>query len=408
MKILFLTHSFPYPPDEGIKIVCYNLIKELSKRHSVTLLSFINLEKEKDYISVIKNFCERIETVEHNVPKSPVKRIYNILFQKYPFCIYQFYSDKFTQKLIQLTSEEKFDVIHFDFVNTSFYRSFIQDIPGIFFPHDAMSMLFYRNATIEGNIFNKLYFWSQYKKMVSYEKENIPKFKKTVVVSPKDMNWLLNIDKNFDIIVIPNGVDANYFKPMDEKDDYPSVIFRGIMNFYPNIDSVIYFAKEILPIIRKEIPDLKFYIVGPNPTAQIKKLAKNPLNIVTGYVEDIRPYIWRTTVNICPMRIGSGIKNKILEAMAMEKSTVTTSIGVEGIPDVTDGENILVADTPEEFAKKTILLLKDEILRKKIGKNGREFVMKNYTWEKVAKKFEEVYKEAILKHGKEIASLCSQ
>ncbi|MFN3966973.1 MAG: glycosyltransferase [Endomicrobiia bacterium] len=394
MNILFLTHSFPYPPDEGIKLMSYNLLKEFSKRHTVTLLSFIWSDDEKKYIPEISKFCKRVEVVKHKIPKSFIRRFYNIFFQKEPFCVHQFYSEEFKEKLKKIISNQKFDIVHFDFVNTSFYRNFLLDIPAIFFPHDAMSMLFYRNIEKEKNIFRKLYTYSQYKKMLYYEKEIMPKFEKTVVVSPKDKEWLLSLNSNFDIEVIPNGVDANYFHPLNIEEDYPSVIFRGIMSFLPNIDAAVYFADKILPIIQKEIPNLKYYIVGPNPDEKIKKLSSEN-NIVTGYVEDIRPYIAKSTVNVCPMRIGSGIKNKILEAMAMAKPTVATSIAIEGIPDVTDGENILIADTPEEFAKKVILLIKDENLRKKIGKNAREFVIKNYTWEKAAEKFENVYKEVI-------------
>ena len=402
MNILFLTHSFPYPPNEGIKLMSYYLLKELSKKNSITLLSFVWSDEEKSYIPEIRKFCQKIEIVEHKIPKSFLKRLWNTFFQKKPFCVYQFYSKNFEKKLKEIITAEKFDIIHFDFINTSFYRNSISNIPSVFFPHDAMSMLFFRNIKAERNIFRKFYTYTQYKKMSQYEKEIIPKFDKTIVVSPKDRNWLLSINSNFDIEIIPNGVDAEYFYPFNIEEDFPSVIFRGIMDFVPNVDAAVYFAKEIFPLIQKEIPNVKYYIVGPNPAKKIKQIVSEK-TIITGYVEDIRPYIAKTTVNVCPMRIGSGIKNKILEAMAMAKPTVATSIAIEGIPDVTDGENILIADTPKEFAKKVILLIKDESLRKKIGENAREFVMKNYTWKKSAEKFEDIYKQAISNYRKEIA-----
>jgi len=396
MKILFLTHSFPYPPNEGIKLMSYNLLKELSKRHTVTLLSLIESEEEKKYIPQVEKFCQQIETIVHKVSKSPFRRFWNIFFQKKPFCVYQFYSRSFLKKLKRIISEEKFDILHFDFVNTSFYCNFVSGIPTVFFPHDAMSMLFFRNIGKEKNFFRQFYTYAQWKKMVRYEREIIPKFGKTAVVSLIDKEWLCNsLGSNFDISIIPNGVDSEYFKPLQIEEDFPSVIFRGIMNFFPNVEAAIYFAKKILPLIRKEIPNTKYYVIGKNPTREVKQLALDPLNIVTGYVEDIRPYVAKSTVNVCPMRIGSGIKNKILEAMAMTKPTVATSLACEGIPEATDGGNILIADTPEEFAEKVILLLKNEILRKKIGKNGRKFVLEKYTWQGAAEKFEKLYEEAI-------------
>jgi len=403
MKILFITHSFPYPPDEGIKLMSYNLLKEFSKRHSVILLSLLFSNEEKNYVHEMEKFCKRVEIVKHRIPRSLFKRLWNIFFQKEPFCAYQFYSKEFAQKLSKLLKDENFDIIHFDYL-TSVYRKLANNLPAVFFPHDALSMLFKRNIKGEKNIFRKFYIYTQWKKMVCYEKENIPKFEKTVVVSPKDREWLLAINSEFDISVIPNGVDCEYFKPMQIEEDYPfkvnsqgepSVIFRGVMNFVPNIDAALYFAKDILPLIRQKVPNLKYYIVGTNPSREIKKLTSDPLTIVTGYVDDIRSYIARATVNICPMQIGSGIKNKILEAMAMEKPTVATSLACDGIPNAKDGENILIANTPKDFAEKVILVIKDENLCKKIGKNGRQFVQKNYTWVNTAYQFEKVYQEAI-------------
>jgi len=396
MKILFIAHSFPYPPDEGIKLMSYNLIKQFSKNHTVTLLSLIEDETEINYIPKISNYCKRIEVVVNKIPQSQFLRLWNIFFQSYPFCIYQFYSKEFINKLRLLIENEPFDILHFDFVNTSIYRDFINiKLPSIYFPHDAMSMLFKRNITKEKNIFRKIYTYAQYKKMLSYESKIIPKFTKTVVVSPVDRNWLLKINSSFDISVIPNGVDAEYFKPTEIEQDYPSVIFRGIMSFLPNIDAAIYFYRSILPLIRKEIPNIKFYIVGKNPTQEIKNLNDNKSVIVTGYVKDIRVYILKSTVNVCPMRIGSGIKNKILESMALAKPTVATKIACDGIPDVKDGSNIIIADNPEEFSRKVITLIKNRRLCEEIGNNARKFVIENYSWEKVAKKFIDVYQEAI-------------
>jgi len=406
MKILFLTHSFPYPPNEGIKLYAYNLIKQLSTKHEIHLLSLT--ENDKENIDEINKFCKSVNIVRKKIPKSPFLRLYNILFQKNPFCVYQFYSHKFKEKLLHSIDKIKPDIIHFTFVNTSYYKNFISDdMPSVFFLVDAMSMLFYRAMNRENSILKKLYLYAQYKKMKKYENEMMPKFQETILVSPKDREWLIknNINKELKISVIPYGVDPNYFSPMDVKEDYPSIIFRGIMNFQPNVDAAVYFAKHIFPLVVKEIHNVKYYIVGKNPTGEIKKLGKiNQLIIIDDSSEDLRPFMAKSTVNICPMLSGSGLKIKILEAMAMAKPTVATSIAIEGIPDVIDGENILIADTPEEFAEKVILLIKDESLRKKIGENAREFVMKNYTWQKSAEKFENIYKEAISKYGEWIAS----
>jgi sugar transferase (PEP-CTERM/EpsH1 system associated) len=394
MNILFITHSFPYPIDEGIKIYSYYLLKELSKKHSITLLTFVESEQEKKYASEIKRFCRKIETVVHGVPKSPLKRLFNIFFQRTPFCVRQFYSQKMVRKLSEIIKNNKFDIVHFDYISMSSYRDLVGKLPSIFCLHDAMSMLFKRNISKERNLLRKLYTYSQGIKMKRYEAEVISKFNKTAVVSPVDMEYLLSYKKNLDITVIPNGVDYEYFVPLKIDEEYPSVVFRGIMSFLPNIDAALYFKKEILPLILSKIPNLKYFIVGGNPVKEIVGLKSVPNIEVSGYVEDIRPYMAKATVNICPMRIGSGIKNKILEAMSMAKPVVATKMACAGI-DVTDGENILIADAPSEFTEKIITLFKDEKLREKIGSKAREFIVKNYTWQKTADMFEKVYKEAV-------------
>jgi len=394
MKILFLAHSFPYPPDEGIKLMSYNLIKEFSKKNKVILLSFIN-QTEKKYIKNIRNFCEILETVEHTIPRSFFNRCYNLLFEKNPFFTFQFFSEDFVNKLNKLIDETKPDVIHFDFIDTIMYIDYIKkDIPCIFFPHDAFSMYLYGNISGEKKLFRKFYTFLQYKRTVRYEKIMLPKFDKIVVVSPRDKQWLNKLLPDINISVIPNGVDCDYFKPMDIEKDHPSLIFRGIMDFLPNVDAVVYFYNVIFPLIKKRIPEIKFYIVGKNPTKEILKFSKDNSVIVTGYVEDIRPYLAKSTVNVCPMRIGSGIKNKILESMAMGVPSVATSIACAGI-DVKDGENIFIADTPIDFVNRVCMLINNKDLWKIISKNSREFVIKNYTWKRAAENFEKIYREAI-------------
>ena len=398
MNILFVTHSFPYPLDEGIKLMAYQLIKELSAKHKVNLLSLIENESENKYILELKKYCYKVETVAKVLPKSPAARTLNTFFQSTPFNILQFFSLEFENKLKLMLSEEKYDVIHFNFMNVSYYRNFMPDsIASVFCSYDAMSMHFCRNIAGENNALRKFYISRQYKKLMNYEKKMLPKFDRTVVVSPVDRNWFLSLFDNSetkpDISVIPIGVDPEYFKPVFVEEDYPSVIFRGIMNFLPNTDAALYFHNAILPLIEKEIPEIKYYVVGKNPTEQIRTISNGRKVIVTGYVEDIRPYIAKASINVCPMRIGTGMKYKIIEAMVLGIPTVATSFACAGIPELKNGENIVIADTPEDFAKNIVLLLKDKNLRQRISASGRKVVLENYTWSKIASKFENLYNE---------------
>jgi sugar transferase (PEP-CTERM/EpsH1 system associated) len=393
---LFVAHSFPYPPDEGIKLMSYHLIKTFSREHQVSLLSFID-KAETGYIEKIKPFCAAMELVSHQIPRSAAARLKNLLFSRRPFFVDQFYSTEFAGKLQKLVREQKPDIIHFDFIDTVMYIDNLgftgtdAVIPSVFFPHDAFSMYLRGNVKGETQVVRKLYTWLQYVRTVRYEKLMLPKFTRTVVVSPKDKEWLHEkVSKDIVIDVIPNGVDYEYYSPMNLPKEYPAVIFRGIMDFLPNVDAAIHFCNDILPLVKQQVPEIKCFIVGKNPTSAIKRLHDNKTVFVTGYVEDIRPYIARSDINVCPMRIGSGIKNKILESMAMSVPTVATTKACYGI-DVVDGENILVADTPEQFAGKVVMLLRDNRLRESIAQKSREFVLKNYTWLQSAQKFIKVY-----------------
>lgn len=408
MNILFITTFFPYPPDEGIKMPIYNLIKKFcSLGHNLIVVSFIKKE-EKQYLPELEKFCERFVAVDSKVSKNFVIRIFHILLSNEPFNIYQFYSKNLLYNLDKVLSEEKIDIIFFDFFTTVKYREKINiSIPTILHYYDAVSMLFYRNFLNEKNLVKKIYWYNQYKKLVKFEHKIQQWFNKIIVVAEKDKQWLVEKSKvePSKIKVIPNGVDTKYFYYKFDKNfvEEPfSLLFRGIMNFKPNIDACLYFLKHIWPLIKSKLPQVKFYIVGPNPPKKILRYPSKDKNIVvTGYVEDIREYIVKSKINICPMISGSGIKNKILESLSMGVPSVVTPIAAEGIPELKDYENVLIADTPQEFAKKVVLLFEDENLYKKLAYNGRKLVEEKYTWDKIVAKFYQIFDEIILSRSAE-------
>lgn len=195
--------------------------------------------------------------------------------------------------------------------------------------------------------------------------------------------------------IIPPGVDLNYFKPLEMPSETPIIVFCGTMRYPPNILGVIHFYYKVYPYIKKEIPDIKFYVVGRNPDRRIKKLSLDPSVIVTGAVDDVRPYYSKADVFVNPITVDDGgIKNKVLEAMAMGKAVVSTPLGVRDIG-VTDNENVVVAKNDREFAEKVIELLRDEKERKRIGKNARKFVEENYSWEKQSRALYNVFRELV-------------
>ena len=407
MKLLFISSTFPYPPNEGIKLPTFYLIKEFSKRYQLHLLSFCS-PPEKKFLNKIKEYCAEVFLIEFVPSKSFIKRVFYTFFSKQPYNVKQFFSINMKNKILELVEKEKFDILFFDFFPMGYYSKFVvSPIPKVFHYHDSMSMNFYRNFLVEKNFLRRVYWGKQSKKVLNFEMRLPLWFDKITVVAKKDKDWLIKnakIDED-KIEVVPNGVDLKHFKFYTEEEKFeikkklnikgPSIIFRGIMSFKPNIDGCLWFLKNVFPLLKTEIKNLKFFIVGPNPPKEVLKYKNNNDVIITGYVEDIREYIVGCDVNISSLVSGSGIKNKILEASALGVPTVATSIAAEGIPELKDNENILIADDPQEFAKKVISLLNNKELYKTISNNARKLVEENYTWEKQAKKFFEIFDKLI-------------
>jgi glycosyltransferase involved in cell wall biosynthesis len=219
----------------------------------------------------------------------------------------------------------------------------------------------------------------------------IKKFNKTIFVSTND--GLVHNNLMDRISIVPNGVDTEYFKISEQNNvENNSIIFTGHMNFLPNIQAVLFFINQIFPIIKREIPQLKFYIVGAEPPKEIFDFHGRDGIIVTGAVKDIRPYLARAALFIAPMISGAGIKNKILQAMAMSKPIISTQLGIEAL-NVADNKELIIANNPLDFANKTVFLLQDKALRDSLGLYARHKVEKDYKWEELITKYKRIYME---------------
>jgi glycosyltransferase involved in cell wall biosynthesis len=198
------------------------------------------------------------------------------------------------------------------------------------------------------------------------------------------------------LAVIPTGVDVDYFQPMPVDETTNSLVFTGSMDWLPNEDAILYFVEAILPLIKQQCPQVSLKVVGRSPSRKLQALADREKSIrLTGWVEDIRPFVARGSICVVPLRIGGGTRLKIFEAMAMGKAVVSTTVGAEGLP-VQPGENILLADTPDDFASSVVTLLRDPAERKRLGAAARALVHENYGWPKVAEKFARILQNVIV------------
>ena len=383
MKILFISQNIPFPPYyDGERLIVFNLIKELSEEHQIDLLSFA-FQKELPYKEELSKYCQKI-----NVFSRPSKKIFYHLFW-----FFLLKRRKIKREIKKFIKESSPEVIVVEGIFLSPLWEIFKEKPCILYAIDCFSLNLKRKIAREGFFFFKILKRIYLKRLESLEKKYI-NFKRCIVVSEKDKEALLKICPKAKISVIPNGVDLNFFRPLDIPEDFPSVAFSGVMNYPPNIDAALYFYQEILPLIKEKYPKIKYYIIGRNPVPSIKKLSFDSNVIVTGFVKDIKQYVGRASVIVVPIRSGSGIKNKILEAMAQKKAIVATPLSCVGIK-VTDKEDIFIEETSTAFAKRVIKLLEDKELRERVGEKARKLVEEKYTWEKASQKLEKIIFEII-------------
>jgi glycosyltransferase involved in cell wall biosynthesis len=280
-----------------------------------------------------------------------------------------------------------------DFLQPSYNFRKVEECPILLFQHNVESVIPRRHFEVATNPIVKLFWWLQWRKLERYEREMCQRFTGTITVSETDKSLLEEKFGARNVFAIPTGVDTDYFVPSVETKVNNSLVFTGSMDWLPNEDAILFFAKDILPRIRAQIPKVKLTVVGRNPSHNLlNEIKKYPEIEVVGWVSDVRPYIARHDLYIIPLRIGGGTRIKVYEAMAMGKAVVSTSIGVEGLP-VQNGHNVTIADKPEEFAQAVVQLLNDSEKRKRIAKNARLFVRTDFSWQKVSEVFANICRE---------------
>jgi glycosyltransferase involved in cell wall biosynthesis len=235
-----------------------------------------------------------------------------------------------------------------------------------------------------------LYSFIQWRKLEGYESHACTRLDKTVVVSQADAEALQMLLPGLECTVVPNGVDTTYFRPTEEDESDSTLVFTGKMDFRPNVDAVLWFAQEVLPLVRREIPGALLKVVGRNPHPRLQSLRQAAGIFLTGYVDDVRPYIGEAAVYVVPLRVGGGTRLKLLEAMSMSKAIVTTSLGCEGI--VTEhNRELLFADDPAAFAAATVELMRDRERRRALGEAARKLAVSRHDWRSITPLLERVY-----------------
>ena len=381
MKLLIISPFFPHSKvcHAGGKFT-YEIIKALSQRHQIHLLSRIEPD-ESVFVDEMKKFCAAIDLFFFKTPKNV--DIVNVLCIAISYLSLGLMANK-------LIKRENFDLVHVEHMETGLFIKKIKTLPMVLVAHDVITKPAKRRFLAAEGMLNKIFFFLQWKVTTSVEKYITRKCDMIFTMSEQDKEILLRLYKTLSTTVVGYPV-LDIIPSIAYNREPRTLLFAGAMHRDVNVQSALYFYRKVLPRIRREIPYLKFYIVGNNPDPRIKDLPSMDKDVVvTGFVEEMEPYYRKASVFVSPLFVGGGIIVKNLQAMAFGLPVVTTSIGNEGIEAVPD-RDILVADDPEVFAEKVLLLLKNAQRWKEIAQNGRMFVMKRYGLESVVNLIESGY-----------------
>ena len=398
MKILFLSPTVPFPLTDGGRIRVFNLLKQIAAKNEVTLLALETQPTDADGVTELQQLGIQVHLVPNapTLPRVSFGTLVNAFLKRQPITVARYALPAYRQKFRELVATENFDLVHYEMFHTAQFRT-DTDLPGVLSQQNVDSAIWRRLCGETTNPFYKFAYWTQQLAFQRYERVLSPKFDAVTCTSDIDAAVFQRHCAGDTIEIIPNGVDVTHYQPDFTSEASAHLIYIGSMDWYPNEDAVAFFADEVLPQIREKVPDVQFSIVGGNPSARVQRLTERAGVIVTGRVPEIKPYFAEATVFVVPLRIGSGTRLKILEALAMGKAIVSTSVGAEGL-DLKDGEEIFIADEPTPFADAVTRLLTDPSLRRRIGENGRARVEQDYDWRSIGEKLHNLY-ESLIKTG---------
>lgn len=406
MNVLFLSTRSPYPLISGHSLRTYHTLRDAARRHNVTLVTFIQHpehELKPENIEHLRSFCKEVHTFPVPVDQSRAKLAISLgsnLMSGLPFVAAKYDSPAMRAKIREIIAGNKIDLVHVDMLPLTVYLDEFAHLPKIMVNHNVESVRLQRWAKSDPSPLKRAFLKLQWRRLCRFEKEMVNRFDRCIAVSELDRDVLVDMGVTTPISVVPNGTNTEFFKPMGRPPVENSVLWLGHMDVHTNRDAVLYFWREICPLIRRQKPDVEFIFVGTAPPREIADAAAADLRVkVTGFVDDIRTYVDEARVVVVPIRIGSGTRLKILDAMGMGKAIVSTSVGCEGLL-VEHGKNILVADTPESFADEVISVLGDEDLRESLERHARECSF-TYDWSRLCEEQERTYQAALSTSRKE-------
>lgn len=392
MNVLMISPQVPYPLVGGAKIVTYNTIKYLSQLGiNLTLLSIAdNCSKN---IPELEKYC-RVSLVPVKTSNSKLG-IIRSFFSSIPYTISKYISRAVLTELDRLILSNRFDLVHIEHLHMAYCGQYVASkysLPVLLRFHNVESVILRRYLNFEKDPFRQLFIRFQYERLYNYEKKIIKYFDKCIMISERDKEIVEIINPQVKVTAINPGMDiiSSKRQPVQPHE----ILFVGTMDWLPNEDAMLWFTNLVFPLIQQEIKDIKLVLVGSNPSFKIRSLSSGTTITVQGKVRDVRPYHERASVFIVPLRSGSGIRIKIIEALLMKVPVVSTTIGAEGMG-LKNEKHIRIADDEVSFAQAVVSFLSEPGYAKRVSQRGYVFARENYDPYRKAEQFVREYHDMV-------------
>ncbi|MDQ4140133.1 MAG: glycosyltransferase [Bacteroidota bacterium] len=386
MKILILLSRVPYLLDKGDKLRAFYQLQKLSEKHEIILFALAeDTDPLEEATKELLKYCKQV----HLFPlqkASIMRNVAGALWNKKPIQVNYFYNSKAQAQINELIAQHQPDHIYCQLIRMAEYVRHVKHIPKTLDYMDAFSKGMLRRAEI-APFHLKPIFRLEAARLKKYEGAVFSEFRYKTIISRQDRDFIAH-PRHKDIAIVPNGIQTSYFYPLDLPKQY-DLVFTGNMNYAPNIEAAVYLVKKVLPLVKKQFPEVKVLLAGANPSYQVLSL-EAPNVTVSGWLPDIREAYASAHVFVAPLFIGTGVQNKVLEAMAMKVPCVTTQLVNNGVG-AANNCHLLVANTPEEFAQHIQSLLINRELNEQLTKRALAFVHENYSWSKAVAQLEQVF-----------------
>jgi sugar transferase (PEP-CTERM/EpsH1 system associated) len=377
VRVLYLCHRIPYPPDKGEKIRAFHQLRAMAARHEIDLFTLADDPADIERGKALRQYCREVTVVPLNARLARLRSLPYLLTST-ALTIPYFGSAELLRRVRKALEERSYDRI---FVYCSAMAQYVETVtrtPIITDLVDVDSDKWTQYATFTKFPFSKVYH-REGRMLARYERRVCEHSAAVVVTTEREARLIREISPAAAVHVIPNGVDTEFFKPPAEQSSAPAIGFTGDMSYFPNQEAVTYFARQVLPLIREAVADARFLIVGRSPSPAVQALAGIPGVEVTGFVPDVRTYLARMRVSVAPFSIAAGIQNKILEAMSYELPVVATSRAIQGLTPIA-ATAVEIADNPGQMAAAIAKLLRNPELAREKGRQSRRVIAGEYNW----------------------------